>query len=150
VLPGGVEADEGLETALTRELREELAATADVRSLLYVLERGDERQYFYLARVRAWSADASDRDGPEFTDPARGEYHLPAIPPAARALAAIDLKRGPSPNSSSATCAPARTCSAFLTFAPAWLESPEPAAPIPVNAIRPACQLRHMIKIRRG
>ena len=96
VLPGGgVEADEDLEAALARELREELAATADVHSLLHVLERGDERQYIYLARLRAWSADASDRDGPEFTDPARGEYHLRAIPLTAQALAAIDLRPGP-------------------------------------------------------
>ena len=92
---GGVEAGEDLETALARELREELAATADVHSLLHVLERGDERQYFYLARVRAWSADASDRDGPEFTAPARGEYHPQAIPLTAQALAAIDLKPVP-------------------------------------------------------
>jgi 8-oxo-dGTP pyrophosphatase MutT (NUDIX family) len=95
VLPGGGgEASEDLETALARELREELAATADVHSLLLILERGDERQYIYLTRVRTWSADAGDRDGPEFADPARGEYHLRAIPLTARALSAIDLKPG--------------------------------------------------------
>jgi ADP-ribose pyrophosphatase YjhB (NUDIX family) len=43
VLPGGgVEAGEDLETALARELQKEIAATADVHSLLYVLERGAE------------------------------------------------------------------------------------------------------------
>lgn len=93
VLPGGgVEAREDPETALARELRQEIAATADVHSLLYVLERDGERQYFYLARVHSWSADPGDRTGPEFADPARGEYHLQAMPLTAEAVMAIDLK----------------------------------------------------------
>jgi ADP-ribose pyrophosphatase YjhB (NUDIX family) len=95
VLPGGgVEVGEELEAALARELREEIAAVADVHSLLYVLERGGERQYIYLARVHSWSADPGDRTGPEFADPARGEYRLQAIPLTAEALTAIDLKPG--------------------------------------------------------
>jgi ADP-ribose pyrophosphatase YjhB (NUDIX family) len=93
VLPGGgVEAGEDLETTLARELREEIAATAEVHSLLYVLERSGERQYFYLARVHSWSADPGDRAGPEFADPARGEYRLHAVPLTAEALVAMDLK----------------------------------------------------------
>ena len=63
-----------------------------MHSLLYVLERGGERHYFYLARVRSWSADPHDRTGPEFADPAHGEYRLQAIPLTAEALMAIDLK----------------------------------------------------------
>jgi hypothetical protein len=51
-----------------------------VHSLLYVLERGPERQYFYLARVRSWSADPGDRTGPEFAEPSNGEFHLQAMP----------------------------------------------------------------------
>ena len=65
-----------------------------MHSLLYVLEHGPERQYFYLARVHSWSADPGVRTGPEFADPASGEYRLQAIPLTAEALMAIDLKPG--------------------------------------------------------
>src|SRR6202034_4316706 len=91
VLPGGgVDAGEDLETALARELHEEIAATGDIHSLLHIVERGGERPYFSLARARAWSAEPDDRSGPEFADAARGEYHLQTIPLTAEALAAID------------------------------------------------------------
>ncbi|MCW2910280.1 MAG: hydrolase, partial [Actinomycetia bacterium] len=52
----------------------------------------ERRQYFYLARVHSWSADPGDRAGPEFADPARGEYRLQAMPLTAEALMAIGLK----------------------------------------------------------
>jgi 8-oxo-dGTP pyrophosphatase MutT (NUDIX family) len=96
VLPGGhVESDDtDLESALHRELHEEIAGEAEIHSLIQVLDAddGSGRQYFYLARIHTWHF--GERTGPEFTDPdlARGAYDLDQIPLTADALAAIDLK----------------------------------------------------------
>lgn len=93
VLPGGgVEDREDQETALARELTEEAAATASIHSLLHILCHPGDHQYFYLARAHSWSASAADRSGPEFTDPARGEYHLQVVPLTVEALEQINLK----------------------------------------------------------
>jgi ADP-ribose pyrophosphatase YjhB (NUDIX family) len=93
ILPGGgVEDGETLAAALERELREEIAATAEVHGLLYIFEAEADRHYIYLARVRSWSARAADRSGPEFSDPARGEHLLQEIPLTAEAVERIDLK----------------------------------------------------------
>lgn len=81
MLPGGgAEDGKNLEAELARELREELAATAEIHSLLLILDHCGDCQYIYLARARSWSARPADRSGPEFTDPARGEYHLQFTP----------------------------------------------------------------------
>lgn len=95
VLPGGgVEPDDAsLETALHREIREELAGDATVYSLVHIEEQDGERQYFYLARIRRW--DPARRSGPEFADPARGEYIVEEVPLTPAALARIALKPEP-------------------------------------------------------
>jgi 8-oxo-dGTP pyrophosphatase MutT (NUDIX family) len=99
VLPGGhVEPDDAdLESALHRELREELAGEAEIHALIQVLDAddGSDRQYFYLARIHTWRFD--ERTGPEFTDsaPARGTYELDEILLTPDAVSAINLKPSP-------------------------------------------------------
>jgi 8-oxo-dGTP pyrophosphatase MutT (NUDIX family) len=96
VLPGGhVEPDDAdLESALHRELQEELAGDGEIHSLVQVLDDPDasDRQFIFLVRIRAWRFE--DRTGPEFADedPARGTYDLEEIPLTAEAIAAIGLK----------------------------------------------------------
>ncbi|MGW6745071.1 NUDIX hydrolase [Streptomyces sp. NPDC055025] len=92
VIPGGkVEpTDADREDALLREIREEIAGEAEILNLLHTMETTDERQFFYVAKVRKWSFE--DRTGPEFSQEGRGEYLLEEIALTTEALGAVDLK----------------------------------------------------------
>lgn len=92
VVPGGgVEpTDPDRETALKREIREEIAGEINLVSLLHVLETQDERQYFYLATIKHWSFE--ERTGPEFANDISGGYQLEEIPLTSDGIASIDLK----------------------------------------------------------
>ena len=92
VLPGGhVEADDpNLRAALIREIREECGAEPQIIGLLQVLTDEHLREHFYLARIQSWSE--TERTGPEFDDPDRGEYRLEEVPLTVSALEAINLE----------------------------------------------------------
>ncbi|MBX9386958.1 NUDIX domain-containing protein [Streptomonospora nanhaiensis] len=92
---GGVEADDdSVETALHRELAEELGATAERASQVFLFssssDAGVDVQHFFVARLS--SLDESARSGPEYNDPTRGGYTLDRVPLRSEELASIDLK----------------------------------------------------------
>ncbi|MFJ1792335.1 NUDIX domain-containing protein [Kitasatospora griseola] len=88
---GGVEdGDTGLESALLREIREEIAGEAtDLRQFRRLPNDKGEIEHFYTARIVAWNFD--DRTGPEFARDDRGEYLLDEVPLTADALGALNL-----------------------------------------------------------
>jgi ADP-ribose pyrophosphatase YjhB (NUDIX family) len=92
VLPGGHvdPGDSGLEAALRREIREELGGEVEILSLLHIQQSADERQFFYLGRIRRWSFD--QRYGREFSEDGRGEYIPYEVPLTQEALRTIDLR----------------------------------------------------------
>ena len=93
MLPGGgIEPGEDPDTALARELREEIAATAEVHSLVLILQQDTARQYIYLARPHTWSASPRRPHRPRVNDPGRGSYHLQPVPLTTQALASANLK----------------------------------------------------------
>lgn len=81
---GGVEEqDAGLEAALLRELDEELRARVDRPVPLTALETLNDRgrleiQHLYACRLV--SMDFESRYGPEFANPAKGEYAVERLP----------------------------------------------------------------------
>jgi 8-oxo-dGTP pyrophosphatase MutT (NUDIX family) len=92
---GGVDpGDPDPQTALRRELDEELGATAgDLRQVFTLAEQtpvGDYRHTFYVCRLI--SMDLSRRHGPEFSDPAKGRYDVERVPCTPEALARVNLR----------------------------------------------------------
>lgn len=92
---GGVEdADATVESAMRRELYEELGATAAGASRVflssYPTAAGVAVQHFFLTRLA--SLDLAARTGPEVSDPARGGYELDLVDLRGEGLAAIDLR----------------------------------------------------------
>lgn len=96
VLPGGgVEAsDSSFEAALHRELSEEIGGTAEVLREVFSseysgwgeLQGWTVRHHYFVCRLVGY--DVSRRHGPEFSDPARGQYIPEKVP-----LEAITLSR---------------------------------------------------------
>jgi ADP-ribose pyrophosphatase YjhB (NUDIX family) len=92
---GGVEdTDASLESALYRELAEELGAEAADASQVFLFssptDAGVAVQHFFVARLA--NLDESARSGPEFSDPSRGGYELVQVNLLSDELASIDLK----------------------------------------------------------
>jgi 8-oxo-dGTP pyrophosphatase MutT (NUDIX family) len=79
---GGVEPDDAsVEAAMRREIFEELGATASDASQVFLAsspaDPGVKIQYYFLARLA--SLDLSQRNGPDFGDPARGRYDVARV-----------------------------------------------------------------------
>lgn len=92
---GGVEQDDAdLIATLERELYEELGAVATVVGTAFVLEHwkaGKQlEEHFFICHLHEY--DISKRYGPEFKDPAKGEYVPEEIPLAAVELRSINIK----------------------------------------------------------
>lgn len=91
---GGVEpGDRDPETALRRELDEELGATVGpLRQVFAFAEQNPMADYlhtFYLCGLR--SMDLERRHGPEFADPAKGRYEPERVRCTAEAIAGLSL-----------------------------------------------------------
>ncbi len=92
---GGVESgDTSLLDTLSRELREELGAVADVLQTAFVLEHKKAgknlEEHFFICRLVDY--DLSKRSGPEFSEPNRGQYLAVEIALEANAINAVNIK----------------------------------------------------------
>jgi 8-oxo-dGTP pyrophosphatase MutT (NUDIX family) len=96
VAPGGTvePEDADLESALRRELAEELGAHADRFSRVFLFSTANDTgltvQYVYVCHLV--SMDLAARNGPEFDDPSRGGHDPDAVPLFGDGLARIALK----------------------------------------------------------
>lgn len=92
---GGVETeDDNILDALHRELGEELGARVDVMQDGFVLRhhKGDKNleEHFYICRLI--DIDLSQRNGPEFDDPTRGQYIPDVVDLNPQAIKSINIK----------------------------------------------------------
>ena len=96
VAPGGGVEHEDLDllATLERELYEELGAVATVLETAFVLQHRKAgkllEEHFFVCRLEDY--DVSKRYGPEFDDPARGEFIPEEIPLDVDALVNINIK----------------------------------------------------------
>jgi ADP-ribose pyrophosphatase YjhB (NUDIX family) len=95
---GGVDdTDESVESALHRELAEELGAKAAGAHRVFLVstpfDGGIAVHHVFVARLV--ELDESARTGPELADPSRGTYELDRFDLSGDALASIDLRPGP-------------------------------------------------------
>jgi len=88
---GGVETDDAdLESALRRELWEELHATIEIERGLLTFERDGITTHLYLVRIR--QMDPAVRTGPEFADTAHGRYDVERVPRRSEIIAALNIQ----------------------------------------------------------
>jgi 8-oxo-dGTP pyrophosphatase MutT (NUDIX family) len=92
---GGVEDDDdSLLDALDRELEEELGASYEIIETGFVLEHRkankELEEHFYVCRLHSY--DLSQRHGPEFDDPSRGQYIPDEIDLNVEAIEALNIK----------------------------------------------------------
>lgn len=92
---GGVEDfDLNLESALTRELNEELGAIVDILRTGFILRHSKAgknlEEHFFLCRLH--QINLHERSGPEFADPSRGSYLPDYVPLERNAIQQLNIR----------------------------------------------------------